>query len=419
MNYIIFHAYFEEQTKEDGWTWLKFDGKPPEETRNAIKNLGFRWGRRKEAWYAREYISPDKIKNVLGEPLGTIDGRAPTKTWRYCMELVQLAMPGLDPVITKVNDEPKKSTNSNPKLALRFRDYADKMQAEIDRKREPMTQNPTPKRVKEYQSRLHDANNLERGQKALYTLADLHKNGNIPDCLQHIKFKKDVLPLVRTSWKSEGYYEGYDSGEYADTTEAGKMLQSLIGEMVDSNQSKIDRMEAKAILNVGNIPGFFPTPEDLAKNMVYMADIRDGDKVLEPSAGSGVIADAVRELHPTAKLDVVEFNYSLRELLEAKGHNLIGYDFLELNGDKWNAIVMNPPFEDLQDIDHVRHAYDLLADGGTLVAIMSESPFFRNTKKAQEFRCWLDDVGHYRQHLEAGALAPHTNVKANLIVIEK
>ena len=31
---------------------------------------------------------------------------------------------------------------------------------------------------------------------------------------------------------------------------------------------------------------------------------------------------------------------------------------------------MNPPFTHHQDIDHVRHAYDLLDAGGVLVAIM-------------------------------------------------
>jgi 16S rRNA G1207 methylase RsmC len=52
---------------------------------------------------------------------------------------------------------------------------------------------------------------------------------------------------------------------------------------------------------------------------------------------------------------------------------------------------MNPPFSNGQDIDHVRHAFDLLADGGRLIAIMSEGTFYRSDKKAVNFRAWLDE----------------------------
>jgi len=49
----------------------------------------------------------------------------------------------------------------------------------------------------------------------------------------------------------------------------------------------------------------------------------------------------------------------LRKILEVKGFNVVGNDFLE-HKKSYDRIVMNPPFENFQDIDHVRHAYDLL-----------------------------------------------------------
>ncbi len=73
---------------------------------------------------------------------------------------------------------------------------------------------------------------------------------------------------------------------------------------------------------------------------------------------------------------MIEINPSLREILEMKGYNVVASDFLDYGGE-YDVIVMNPPFEKLQDIDHVRHAFDLLTEGGRLVAVMSESPFFR------------------------------------------
>lgn len=63
---------------------------------------------------------------------------------------------------------------------------------------------------------------------------------------------------------------------------------------------------------------------------------------------------------------------------------------------------MNPPFTHHQDIDHVRHAYDLLDAGGVLVAIMCESTFFRSDKKSVEFRDFLDSVYAQTIKLEPG-----------------
>ena len=33
------------------WLWVKFLGKPGEDTRNTLKAAGFRWARRKAKWY--------------------------------------------------------------------------------------------------------------------------------------------------------------------------------------------------------------------------------------------------------------------------------------------------------------------------------------------------------------------------------
>ena len=139
------------------------------------------------------------------------------------------------------------------------------------------------------------------------------------------------------------------------------------------------------------IDGFFPTPSPIVKWMLQCADIQPGDKVLEPSAGKGNIADLVRELHPGTQLDVIECNHTLRGILTYKGHHVIALDCLEVRNPIYNVVIMNPPFEKLADIDHVKHAYEnLLADGGQLVSIMGESAFFRSDNKAMVFREWLN-----------------------------
>src|SRR5690606_20268292 len=100
-----------------------------------------------------------------------------------------------------------------------------------------------------------------------------------------------------------------------------------------------------------NIPSYFPTPKPVVSRMIEDADIKPGMRVLEPSAGAGHIADELKKTG--AHVDTVEQNGTLRQILKDKDHNLVGSDFLQYNPkEKYDRIVMNPPFEKLQDVDH-------------------------------------------------------------------
>ena len=167
------------------------------------------------------------------------------------------------------------------------------------------------------------------------------------------------------------------------------------------------------------IPGFFPTPEPLARELVQKADIQPGNRVLEPSAGKGNIAEAIRDRHPDCELVVVERFPDLRKILELKGFNLVSRDFLEHQG-AYDRIVMNPPFENGQDIDHVRHAYTLLAGDGRLVSVMSQGPFFRSDNKGKAFRKWLEENGGWYVELPEDAFKESgTGVKTMMVVLDK
>jgi hypothetical protein len=288
------------------------------------------------------------------------------------------------------------------KIADKLDELAERMQKEIDYARRPMTQNPTPKRMRQYNSRVHDGNNWERGQRALRALADAHRAGTVPEILVGLKTKAEILPLVRKGLKCGGYYDCIPDDAYSDKGPVATAVQALIdrrspGQLAADarreQQEKIGRMEDR--LRFADIPGFFPTPAKLVKIMLDLADIRPGMRVLEPSAGKGDIAEEIRARHPGGFLDVLEVNYSLVEILGAKGFNVHRYDFLEwpaphLDGRRgYDRIVMNPPFENLQDVAHVTRAYDLLAPGGRVVAIMSCSPFVNSKRRGEEFRQWL------------------------------
>ncbi|MDD3102430.1 MAG: class I SAM-dependent methyltransferase, partial [Patescibacteria group bacterium] len=164
--------------------------------------------------------------------------------------------------------------------------------------------------------------------------------------------------------------------------------------------------------------------------------IQPGMRVLEPSAGSGNIADAIRAACPACRLVLVEHNFSLVEILRATGYKqvteangdnavLLHTDFLEVKARKdggFDRILMNPPFEKSQDIDHVLHAYSLLRPGGRLVAIMSEHPFFASDAKSAIFRSWLVENYGSDEKLPEGMFrnqATSTGVAARLVLVPK
>ena len=174
------------------------------------------------------------------------------------------------------------------------------------------------------------------------------------------------------------------------------------------------------------IPGFFPTPGTIIKTMIDDADIDAGMDVLEPSAGKGDIADMITTDLPAVGVDVVEINSTLRDILEEKGHEVVEFDFLDMKpSDKqYDRIVMNPPFEQGQDMEHVQHAYKMLKPGGRVVSIMSKGPFFRKDKKSVAFREWLKKVDGEVEDLDAGSFTGaeafrQTGVSTAKVIIDK
>lgn len=168
---------------------------------------------------------------------------------------------------------------------------------------------------------------------------------------------------------------------------------------------------------------FFPTPAAEAQRMARKARISKGKRVLEPSAGNGNLADAAAA--EGAEVDVIEISSQLREILTLKGYNVVAHDFNTFTPDeKYDAILMNPPFSKRQDAEHIMRAYGMLAGGGTLVAIAGEGVFFGTDQKAVQFRDWLDSHNAEVEKLAGGtfqdnALLAQTSVSARMIVLHK
>jgi predicted RNA methylase len=128
------------------------------------------------------------------------------------------------------------------------------------------------------------------------------------------------------------------------------------------------------IITSGCIPDrashqFYPTPAELAQKAVEMAEITDSDTCLEPSAGTGGLADFM----PKDQTLCVEISRLHCDVLEKKGFEVVCNDFLEFRKGKYSVICINPPFADGRAKAHVEHALTMLAPKGRLVAILPAS----------------------------------------------
>lgn len=165
---------------------------------------------------------------------------------------------------------------------------------------------------------------------------------------------------------------------------------------------------------------FFETPPEVTQMILDRAEITNGMSVLEPSAGHGAIADAVKQAAPYCNMDVVEAWPENRSVLRKKGYNIIAHDFLKFHGYLYDRIVMNPPFSKQQDITHVLHAWDLLDDTGRLVAIMSSSVTFRDNALTNEFKRVVKEAGGEIEELpEASFKASGTMVNTVIVTMAR
>ncbi len=158
---------------------------------------------------------------------------------------------------------------------------------------------------------------------------------------------------------------------------------------------------------------FFPTPEALAREIVKVADIRAGERTLEPSAGQGNIA----QFMPTP--DCIELDPKNRAVLIEKGFRVVGDDFMTFEpSEPYDVIVMNPPFCKRQDALHILKAISIAKR--KVVAIASYAVMWRTDGPYKELRDVVEHLGgHISELPDKSFNESGTMVKTALVVVEK
>lgn len=264
-------------------------------------------------------------------------------------------------------------------------------------------------------------------------------NGVKMSLTKTLRFDPEVLSILSNHFQVEPTGAGFvgrltcgqlDRKTYEKTNKALEALGGKWNRKVNGHAFTTDpREQLTGLLDNGSLKvtkeGWFPTPYEVTQLMLNEINYKGG-WILEPSAGEGAIASYLVTVgFPKHLIECVELNKSRAELLRSRGYRVSQCDFLSTGLDTWGIpgfsfVMMNPPFEEGQDMSHVKHAYSLLLPGGYMASVMSESPFFRQDNRAKEFRAWLESVRGYSFKLPEDAFkASGTGVQTRIVVIRK
>jgi len=175
----------------------------------------------------------------------------------------------------------------------------------------------------------------------------------------------------------------------------------------------------------------FYTPEDLAVELVEAAGLDRGYRVLEPSAGGGSIVRAAIRAN-SSRVTAIENDPQSVELLGYladrvnkydEGRMVVRYgDFFDVSPDDegFDAVVMNPPFSNGQEVEHVLHAFTFLKPGGRLVSVMSKAITYRDKGRYGVFAQFLEGAGAEIRPITSGSFTESgTNVETVMVILDK
>jgi len=178
-------------------------------------------------------------------------------------------------------------------------------------------------------------------------------------------------------------------GHKEEGTGGKDMDRSIGGDLSDYERAKsfyFGRGKKTAKNKAAEGTDYFATPEPIGLKMVEWLGQKIGDRFLEPSAGHGAIS---RWSSPNAQNTIVEPSGKLApeaQLVTPDAKVVRGrFEDLDLH-NKYDGIAMNPPFGTggKTAVEHIAKAYQHLADGGRLVAILPDGPTCM-----KRFHAWL------------------------------
>lgn len=204
------------------------------------------------------------------------------------------------------------------------------------------------------------------------------------------------------------------------TNIGGKWNRKLKGHIFecDPTEKLEEVMLTGETTNEKQLYQFFETPLELVNRMIALGEITDECEILEPSAGHGAIADQIAKVWH--KLMCYEIDPKKIDVLREKGFVAKECDFVKYDSkDKYDRIIMNPPFTKQQDIDHVEKAWSILRGHGRVVSIMSPGFMFRQNKKSTDFKKLVEENGYWEELPPETFKESGTMINTVIVVLDK
>lgn len=310
-------------------------------------------------------------------------------------------------------------------MSYKLRTIAENMQEKIDNKLNPAcaNQNPTPRRERQASGMHRDGMELLKIQSILKSLADLHANFECPESLAWIKNASDVKRLLHGNFTTHEatFLKALEAGvvTLSEWQQAKLDLAALIDrdaeKVAQAAQDKRDLMNKELEL-VGVVDGYFPTPSTVVNIMLDWVQITP-NQAFDPAAGGGRILDQTRERFPDCRTYGIEIYYTLAQIAQEKGHNVIRGDIYAAQPSLHDFIIMNPPFENKGDEKMIQYVYDhFLAPGGSLVSVVAGG---RLESKTPAFQQFVNDHGDWRELPEGSFKQSKTGVNTFIVGLGK
>lgn len=150
---------------------------------------------------------------------------------------------------------------------------------------------------------------------------------------------------------------------------------------------------------------YYPTPVAVVERVLSDIYFPDDCKVLEPSCGCGRFLDMLPNHVQSLGIEV---DATRAQEARNKGHAVQRANFLEIPSprhelERYNHVVMNPPFYGRHYLKHVRHAMAFVLPGGSLTAVLPSSAWYDH-KELPKGGQWRDlPVGSFA---ESGTRVP-------------
>lgn len=176
-----------------------------------------------------------------------------------------------------------------------------------------------------------------------------------------------------------------------------KLLADLYGEVLPDGRTAEDAVKETKGTAVSKDLQFYATPVDIASKEIESAGlgrVKEGSRILEPSAGEGALIDAFVIANQSTKfiIDAVEVDENRAKQLMGCGLNSVyNRNFFSIEPNPvYDVVLMNPPFYGTHYMDHVYHAFKFLKPGGVLWAILPITAELGESAAHTKFRKFVE-----------------------------